>query len=224
MTWLGRADYATTVARMQAHRRALVAGDSSAACLLLCEHEPVITCGKRADQDNILLSDAERQQRGISLVESERGGDVTYHGPGQLMVYPVVRVGVKVSRFLEALARGLALVAESYGVHGARWRREEAGLWVGTRKLAACGLHISRGVSIHGYALNVSTPPESWSCIVPCGLTGPGPVSLAELTKQTAPTVEEVALVALPILSEVLEDYGLQVAQAQAIGINSGLA
>jgi lipoyl(octanoyl) transferase len=195
---------------MEARRAAMIAG-SEEGQLILCEHAPVITCGRSSHLENLLLSTQERERRGIALVEIARGGDLTYHGPGQLMIYPIVRVGVAVSAFLESIALVLAELAHSYGAAGAAWRRDEPGLWLGDRKMAACGLHIQRGVSIHGFSFNVSTPPADWHCIVPCGLAGPAPISLAEAMPADTrpPTVAEVAVRAWPLLRAALLPYGL---------------
>jgi lipoyl(octanoyl) transferase len=210
MSFRGRVAYAEALSQMEDRRTAMNAGNTPGQ-LILCEHAPVITCGRSSHLENLLLSTEERERRGIELVEIARGGDLTYHGPGQLMVYPIVRIGVAVSAFLETLSSVLGEVAQSYGVPGARWRRDEPGLWIGERKLAACGLHIQRGVSIHGFSFNVSTPPEDWHCIVPCGLAGPAPISLAEALPAgvVAPTVSEVAERAWPRLREALLAYGL---------------
>ncbi len=218
MSFCGRLAYDEALRRMESRRVAMLAGNSLGE-LVLCEHGPVITCGRSSHQEHLLLSSEERERRGIALVEISRGGDLTYHGPGQLMVYPVVRVGVAVSAFLECIASVLADLAASYGIEGARWRRDEPGLWLGERKLAACGLHIQRGVSIHGFSFNVSTPPADWHCIVPCGLSGPGPVSLAESLPEGAavPSVAEVAERAWPILREALLPYGLDPMAANSL-------
>jgi len=196
---------------MERIRRELIATPSSPGILLLCEHPPTITCGRHSNDQNVLLSPHELERRGIALERINRGGDVTYHGPGQLMIYPVVRVGVRVTAYMESLAGALATLANDYGVEGAAWEREEAGLWFRGRKLAACGLHLHHGVSIHGFAFNVCTDPSDWNCIVPCGLTGPGPISLHEAIGECAPhpTVEECAHHAWPLLAKALEPFGL---------------
>ncbi len=210
MSFQGRLAYPDALGQMEARRASMISGELQGQ-LILCEHAPVITCGRSSHPENLLLSAEERQRRGIDLVEIARGGDLSYHGPGQLMVYPIVRVGVAVSAFLEAIAAVLGEVARSYGVQDAHWRRDEPGLWIGERKLAACGLHIQRGVSIHGFSFNVATPPSAWHCIVPCGLVGPLPISLGEALPSGArtPTVAEVAERAWPRLREALLPYGL---------------
>lgn len=210
MAWYGRIAYAQALAEMQRLRTLMVAEPERSGTLILCEHPPTITCGKHSEAGNVLLSEDQLASRGVALVAIERGGDVTYHGPGQLMVYPVVRVGVRVRAYLEDLANALATVAVRCGVEGAEWQSAEPGLWIGERKLAACGLNLKHGVSIHGYALNVSTPAVAWQSIVPCGLVGPSPISCAEMLPQTrVPSVEQVAAWALPALVMALAGYGL---------------
>jgi lipoate-protein ligase B len=200
--WLGRVSHAAGTELQEQHRERVLAGDDDAEVLLLCEHDPVITLGRGADQTHVHASEAELARRGVALVRTTRGGDATYHGPGQLMVYPVVRV-CSVVGYLEALAKGLADVAESLGVPGAAWRRDPAGLWLGDAKLAACGLHVRRGVAVHGWALNVSTPPDPWSLLVPCGLPGARVTSIADHVD--APAVDDVARLAAPILCRALD-------------------
>jgi lipoate-protein ligase B len=128
-------------------------------------------------------------------VQIERGGDVTYHGPGQLMIYPSVRVK-RVVEFLARVAGALAEAAAALGAPGAEWRRDPAGLWLGDGKLAACGIHVARGVSVHGWAFNVATPADAWRAINPCGLScrqvslaeaAGGPIAVADVAGEVAP-------------------------------------
>jgi lipoyl(octanoyl) transferase len=202
--WLGRSAYAPLVDEMERRRAAILAGDEGAAALLLCEHEPVITLGRGARAENVLLPAAALAARGVELVRSSRGGDVTYHGPGQLMVYPVVRLHRGVVAFLELVAGVLAEVAGELGAPGAAFRRAPAGLWLGDRKLAACGLHVRRGVAIHGFAFDIDTPADAWAAIVPCGLAGAPVISLARAVGGGVPSVAEVAELVGPRLSEAI--------------------
>jgi len=203
-SWLGRVGHGAAVELMEARRARVLAGEAGAEEILLCEHDPVVTLGRGADGAHVLLSRAELEARGVTIVDASRGGDVTYHGPGQLMVYPVVRLRGGLVAFLEAVAGVLGEVAAELGAPGASWRRQPAGLWLGERKLAACGLHVRRGVVIHGFAFDVCTPPDAWRAIVPCGLGRGITVSLAEALGARAPEVAEVAELVGPKLSRAL--------------------
>src|SRR5262245_2419017 len=139
--------------------------------VLLCEHPPVITLGRSATPANVL------DAGDVPIERIERGGEVTYHGPGQLMIYPIVRIR-SVVEFLERVAGAIAEACAALGVAGARWQRDPAGVWRAGAKLAACGIHVARGVSVHGFALDVDTPASAWARIRPCGLDTPQ-VSLA---------------------------------------------
>lgn len=218
--WLGRQGYRAGTERQRTLRDRLLAGDAGAACLLLLEHEPVITLGRHAQAAHVLASAKVLASQGIGVVQTSRGGDVTYHGPGQLMIYPAVRLRGQVAAFLASLATALGRVAELLGVPGARWRREPAGLWLpmpgGSRsgaeaKLAACGLHLRRGAVLHGFAFNVSTPADIWQHIVPCGLYEMRVTSLAEERASRGlpppPSVEDVAHLAGPLLCEAMAPH-----------------
>ena len=170
--FLGRVPYEQVLADQLAARERVWAG--AAGTLILCEHPPVITLGRSANRANVLAAGD------VPVIQIERGGDVTYHGPGQLMVYPIVRIKSVVA-FLEAVAGALAETCAALGATRPEFRRDPAGLWLGDAKLAACGIHVARSVSVHGWALNVATPPDAWRAINPCGLGGVRQVSLAEL-------------------------------------------
>jgi lipoyl(octanoyl) transferase len=159
--------------------------------LLLGEHEPVITLGRSARASDILAPATELARRGIAVHRISRGGDVTYHGPGQLVGYPVVRLRGGVVGHLTAMARALATVLASLGIE-AVWRREAPGLWVGGAKICAFGVNIQRRVAIHGFALNVAPDLGAFSLIVPCGARGAGVTSIEERTG-AAPALETIA-------------------------------
>ncbi len=197
-TWLGRADYAPVHAQQLAERDRVWAG--AAGTVFLCEHSPVITLGRSAKLENILAAGD------VAIHRIERGGDVTYHGPGQLMIYPVIRLRRGVVDFLERVATALAAACADVGVPGAIFRREPTGLWIDDRKLAACGIHVARGVSIHGYALDVDTPTAMWQRIRPCGLSVPQTSLAQELARRGLPSVgiEQLATLAGPRLVEAL--------------------
>ena len=169
--WLGRAGYKRVLADQHAARERVWAGGDGV--VLLCEHPPVLTLGRSATTANIL------DAGDIPIERIERGGEVTYHGPGQLMIYSIVRI-TSVVGFLERVAAAIVDGVRELGVEGAAWRRDPAGVWIGDAKLAACGIHVARGVPVHGWALNVATPPEMWQRIRPCGLDVPQ-ISIAQI-------------------------------------------
>jgi lipoyl(octanoyl) transferase len=153
---------------------------------IVVEHTPVVTLGRQAKHENVLFSPEELARRGVDVVAIERGGDVTYHGPGQLVVYPIL----KLERFREVvpLVRSLegAVIdaCARFGVAGERWSGH-AGVWVGRNQICALGLAIQRMVSLHGLALNVSTELEYDRLINPCGLVDRGITSLSAETGRT---------------------------------------
>jgi lipoate-protein ligase B len=185
---LGRVPYADALALMRVLGAARQRGEVPD-LLLTCEHEPVITIGRGAHSEHVLLTREELAARGIGLVEVERGGDVTYHGPGQVMLYPILdlgRLGRDLHAFLRALERVLVEAVAPFGVVAAA-RPGLTGVWVGEAKLASIGIHVSRWVTWHGAALNVSTDLDAFSAIVPCGLDGVRMTSLRALTGWTPP-------------------------------------
>lgn len=186
--WLGALEYAAATAIMERAREDVLAGADEV--LLLCQHPPVITLGRRADRAAILATDRELAAAGVAVARSSRGGLATYHGPGQLMVYPVVRLRGSIERLLAAIAAALADVAAGLGAPGAAWRREPAGLWLGDRKLAACGIHLRRRVTNHGFALDLDTPAAAWEWIVPCGMRERPVISVAEVAGSAPPAAE----------------------------------
>jgi lipoyl(octanoyl) transferase len=175
MPFLGRAAYEQVLADQLAARERVWAGQPGT--ILLCEHAPVITLGRSANRANVIAAGD------VPIIQIERGGDVTYHGPGQLMVYAIVRIKSVVG-FLETVAAALAETCAMFGVDGAEFRRDPAGLWLGDAKLAACGIHVARGVPIHGWALNVATPHDAWNMIVPCGLACATQVSMIDVARR----------------------------------------
>jgi lipoyl(octanoyl) transferase len=150
--------------------------------VLLLEHPPVYTLGRRADQDNLLFDAAERARRGIEVHRIDRGGDVTYHGPGQLVGYPILRLdGPRVVDHVRALEEVNLRVAASYGIVGTRVAGF-SGVWVDDAKLTAVGVHVTAGrVTTHGWATNVATDLSDFDGIVPCGIRDKAVTSLATL-------------------------------------------
>lgn len=158
-----------------------VARGQAAPTVLLVEHPPVITFGRKGGRDHLRVSPESLAERGFELIDIERGGDVTYHGPGQLVGYPILPIGRRVRDYLRRLEGAVVDLAAEYGVH-AEGSPGYAGVWIGDAKLCAIGVAIKRGVSFHGFALNVATDLSHFETIVPCGLEGKTVTSLAALT------------------------------------------
>ena len=157
--------------------------------LLLLEHPPVITLGVGASRDNVLAPAAALARRGVEIHEARRGGDVTYHGPGQLVGYPILLLKpdrCDVHRYVRDLEETLIRAVSEFGVRAARVPGL-TGVWVGNDKLAAIGVRLSRWVTSHGFALNVTTDLDDFALIRACGLAGRGVTSLKRLTGRDIP-------------------------------------
>ena len=205
---LGRVDYdeawalqRTLLDRMVAAKRA---GEKPPHLLLLVEHPHVFTMGKSGDRAHLLLSEAELAQRGATYREVERGGDITYHGPGQLVAYPILdldRFFRDLHRYLRSLESAVIATCAQFGVAAGRVAGR-TGVWVGPdargaeRKVCAMGIRCSRWVTMHGLALNVHPDLDFFEMIVPCGIDDRGVTSLAAETGATLPMASvEQALV-----------------------------
>lgn len=195
--WLGRVGYRDAwdlQHRVVAARAAGVIGDQ----LLLLEHEPVLTLGRHSDPSHVIATPAELAARDIELIETERGGEVTYHGPGQLTAYPIVKLvdrGLMISPFVRVLEAALIETCAGFGVAAER-KEGFPGCWCGggTRKIGAVGVRIERGVSYHGIALNVTVRLSDFDLIDACGM--PGVVSTSMDHEQglaAEPSTESVA-------------------------------
>jgi lipoyl(octanoyl) transferase len=153
--------------------------------LLLLQHPPVITLGVKTRQNrtNIVASDAQLAEAGVGVFESGRGGDVTYHGPGQLVGYPIIDLNPDrrdVHRYVRDVEQALIEAVATFGITAERVPGL-TGIWVGNEKLAAIGVRISRWITSHGFALNVSTDLSHFDLIVPCGIQGRGVTSMRQL-------------------------------------------
>lgn len=205
-SWLGRQPYTPVHERQLQLRTEILAGRAEPT-LLLVEHEPVVTLGRRASDADLALSRRALLEGGVQVVSVERGGLATYHGPGQLVGYPVIplaRFGLTVPGFVHRLEAALIEYVGGLGVVGQR-REGFPGVWVGRTKIAAIGLHIHRGVNIHGFALNLTLRPEVYGCIVPCGITAEqGAVSSVAELAGTAPGPETAAPEVARIVARIL--------------------
>lgn len=159
--------------------------------LLFTEHEPVYTVGKGGDENHILADDAELSRTGAELFRIDRGGDVTYHGPGQIVGYPIIDLNARpdLHRYLRDLEEVVIRALRTFGIAGVR---EEGltGVWVAGDKVAALGVKVSRWVTMHGFALNVATDLQRFDRIIPCGIFHKGVTSMQQLLRREVPLAE----------------------------------
>ena len=204
-SWLGRVEYREAHAlqrRLAAERADGRIGDQ----LLLLEHPPVLTLGRNSDEAHVRATADELDRRGIEVIRVERGGEVTYHGPGQLVAYPIVALherGILVRPFVRALEAALVATCASLGVDAGR-RDGHPGCWcdpdgIEPRKIGALGLRVERGVTYHGIALNVTVDLDDFELIDPCGMPEVVSTSIArELGASGPPTTASVEDAAWP--------------------------
>ncbi len=243
--YLGRVGYAEGL-RLQAEIAALRLEGRVDNVLLLLEHPPVLTLGRNANRANVLASDELLAKRGVTLHEINRGGDVTYHGPGQLVGYPIFDLrslrnpsGGRMGPvdFVRLMEEALIRLCGGFGVAAGRIAGL-TGVWCGMgeasqpgneRKIGAIGIHVSRGITSHGFAFNVTTDLRDFGMIIPCGIPGHGVTSLQQEVVQPGglPSLETVAhraaqqfglVLNLPVLAvESLEALRTQAAAAQRV-------
>ena len=185
---LGTVEYRAALAvQQEVHARRVA--DELPDVLLLLEHPPVYTRGRRSTPGELPMGEEWYLSQGIDVVDTDRGGRVTYHGPGQLVGYPIMRVDDVVA-YVRTLERVMLAALREAGV-GGRTRTEEGpdftGVWVDDRKIASIGIHVARGVSTHGFAINVENDLQPFEWIVPCGLEGVRMTSLIRERHDPAP-------------------------------------
>jgi lipoyl(octanoyl) transferase len=219
--WLGHTAYRDAwhlQHRIVAARAAGLIGDQ----LLLLEHEPVLTLGRHSDRSHVLASSQELAARGIQLIETERGGEVTYHGPGQLTAYPILKLadrGLLIRPLVRALEAALTATCADMGVVAGP-KAGYPGSWCGdgTRKIGAIGVRVERGVSYHGIALNVTVRLSDFELIDACGMPGLKSTSIArELGQAVEPSIDSVARAADAFAHALAESIGAPLAGALAV-------
>jgi lipoyl(octanoyl) transferase len=246
--YLGRVGYEDGL-RLQAEIGALVSEGRLSNVLLLLEHPPVLTLGRNANRANVLASDALLAARGVTLHEINRGGDVTYHGPGQLVGYPIFDLrrlknanGGRMGPvdFVRGMEEALIRVCGAYGVIAVRVPGL-TGVWVGQgtkglgtgsgtrgaeRKIGAIGIHVAKGITSHGFALNVTTDLRDFELIIPCGIQDHAVTSLnLEIDDPAAvPALEAVAHQAARQFGMVFEEHVLAVDSLEALRANASPA
>jgi len=209
---IGYAEACELQRRVVAARKAGAIGD----LLLLCEHSHVITLGRNGKRANLLASENVLRQKGVEYFEASRGGDITYHGPGQIVGYPILDLGAikrDVVWYVRQLEQAMIAATADFAI-AARREAGKTGIWVGegdsAEKLAAIGIHISRWVTSHGFAYNVATDLRYFDLIVPCGIARRKATSLEKLLERPV-RLEDVQL---PLAKHFGEMFGLEMKMA----------
>jgi lipoate-protein ligase B len=188
---LGRCSYDDAHAQQLAVRAQVISGQA-AETLLLAEHDPVVTLGRRGNRSGILSASGLREA-GIAVVQTERGGNVTYHGPGQLVAYPILNLrhwGTDLRRYVERLEQVAVQTLDSFGIEA--WGDSgQHGVYTSRGKIASVGIHVSHWVTMHGMALNVDPDMEHWQLIAPCNLPDVNATSMA-LELRDCPSITTV--------------------------------
>ncbi len=199
VVYLGRVGYQVAV-RIQEELRAMVLAGTHPGALLLLEHSPVVTLGRNASLEGVLVPRQLLEARGVELIESDRGGQATFHGPGQLVGYPVIDLRPDrrdVRRYVRDLETVLIRTLADLQLHAEHSDDQRPiGVWVGQKKIASIGVHLKRWVTTHGFALNLNTDLTYFDLISPCGLTSSSITSVEKCLapyELRCPTVENVA-------------------------------
>jgi lipoyl(octanoyl) transferase len=217
---LGRRAYGEVLELQRALCRQRLAGESDDDILLLVEHDPVVTLGRGTRAESLPLPKPELERRGVEVFEVERGGDVTFHGPGQLVGYPVLDLRhhrEDLHWYLRRLEAGLIGGLDRLGV-AAEPNPGLTGVWTGGRKIASIGIHVKQWVTFHGFALNVSTDLSYFDLIVPCGIRDVIMTSVAaELGRADSTVLWDETRQA--VIAGMAEAFELQPVEASATGI-----
>ena len=205
---LGQQPYAGSLELQREVARARIAGEIGEDVLLLVEHPPVITLGRSSKSAHMLATPENLRQRGVELFEVERGGDVTFHGPGQLVGYPIIdlkRHRRDLHWYLRQVEEFLIKALATYGLNGTR-KAPYTGVWIEDRKIASIGVHARDWVTWHGFALNVATDLRYFDLIVPCGIAA---VRMTSINVERPNAALTVSAVAERVITSAAEVFGL---------------
>jgi lipoyl(octanoyl) transferase len=213
-SWLGRVAYGPALELQEQIRNEILAGHRQETLLLL-EHPAVITLGRHADPAHVLLPIPVLRARGIDICRTSRGGDVTFHGPGQLVGYPIFRLRRGVRAHMQAMASSIVEWLAGRRL-AAEWRASTPGVWLGSNKICAFGVHVRHGIATHGFALNLAIDLTGFSAIIPCGLPSAGVTSLAREIGRVHPP----EMVARSLIGLFEKNFGVQLLEARVPGCN----
>jgi lipoate-protein ligase B len=184
-SFLGRIPYSKSLDIQRSLQNNIISGeDSLCGQILFLEHKPVITVGKFGSKQNLLASRQFLKQRGIELYKTERGGDFTYHGPGQLVCYPVLnlkKLGFGVKKYIYLLEEVIIQTLKDCGIDAQR-KDKFPGVWVGDSKIAFLGIYVKKHVTMHGFSLNIEKQADNFSHFIPCGISDLKITSVSEVT------------------------------------------
>ncbi len=185
---LGIIDYKEALELQEKLQKLLIERKTGEDFLLLLEHPPVLTLGRRGSRDNILTDVSRLEEMGVKIYDVNRGGDITYHGPGQIVGYPVIdlnNIGRDIKEFVWKVEEVfIRLLDREYGIAAEREEKKYTGVWVEDSKITAIGIAVRQWVTMHGFAFNVNTDLSHFGWINPCGITDRGVTSLRQLTGQ----------------------------------------
>ncbi len=184
--WLGRREFAGCL-RDQIELRDRVIAGTSPDTILLVEHPPTLTLGRRGRREDVLWTDEQLAAEGVDVCETPRGGEVTLHAPGQLVAYPVVLIGRRIREHIVRLAEVSIRLFGELGVEGIEFRMDHPGVWRGEAKLASIGIHVSRGVPVQGISMNLDVAPHLFGALVSCGLAQVEMTSVVSCRDQAQP-------------------------------------
>jgi lipoyl(octanoyl) transferase len=193
--WLGRQPFAECL-EQQLRAREAVLDETGPEMLFMVEHPPTVTVGRRGRREDVLWTDEQLAAAQVEVCDTPRGGEVTLHAPGQLVAYPVVKVGRQIRELIARMGEVTVAMFEQLGVDGVEFRMEHPGVWRGESKMASIGLHISRGVSVQGMSINLDVAPALFGSLVSCGLPEVRMTSVAAVRPTSS-------LVPLPPMSEL---------------------
>jgi len=179
----GRIDYETALSWQKNLVQRLKESDSEPNHLILLEHPPVVTIGRRGTGRNIIADEKRLKQEGVKIFHTNRGGDVTYHGPGQIVGYPIIRLSDfarDIGKYLRAIEEVVIRTLKRFDIEGER-KPKYTGVWVGEEKICAIGVAISRWITSHGWALNVNSNLSHFDLIIPCGISGKRVTSIRKI-------------------------------------------
>ncbi len=184
--WLGRKDFEQCLQLQLDLREAVVAG-TAPQTLLLVEHPATVTLGRRGEREHLLWDNEALAAKGMAVHETPRGGEATLHAPGQLVVYPIVRVDRRIRAHIIRMAEVTIGLFEGYGATDIQFRMDQPGVWQGQTKVASIGIHVSRGVCVQGMSMNVNVDKSLFGALVSCGMPTVKMASLVDLVPGLEP-------------------------------------